>query len=503
MACLDQRRVELRALVDLFSSPEVDRPTVARATEAANALTPLARCAQGVALGEEVRPPDDPARSRRVADLRRGLAEVIALREAGKNEQALEPARRLAVDAAALGYRPLEAEVLLQLSRVENRLGKPVVAEESLYRALGASQAGRASRISVEAWLDLAWIAFRQKRREEAQRLALLGRGALERVGGDAGLESSLEGLIGAILSDQGKLAEARGHMQRSLELSEKGGESRLATEAHKRLAALSAMQGDLEGALVQQRRAIALAEKVLGPEHPAIASYLVNEGAMLGQLRRLDESLAVNRRALALAEQSEGKASHLAGLILNNIGLIHQTRKQYGEALPWFERSLAVKEMIHGRDHPDGAEVIFNLAYTLMKMKRYPRSIALYRRALAMYSKIGGPDHPDVAQALAGLGEAQLASGEPRLALPILERAVALYSKAEGRTAESASSRYLLAQALWSVRKSRPRAQKLAESARAGFDKAGDAEAAAQVASWLARRKRPQRRSRRQAGAR
>ncbi len=55
MACLDQRRVELRALVDLLSSAEVDAPTVTRATEAANALAPLARCAQGGALGEEVR----------------------------------------------------------------------------------------------------------------------------------------------------------------------------------------------------------------------------------------------------------------------------------------------------------------------------------------------------------------------------------------------------------------------------------------------------------------
>ncbi len=479
---------------------------MARAPEAANTLAPLTRCAQGVALGEEVRPPDDPAHGRRIADLRRRLADVVALREAGKNQQALEPARVLAADAVALGYRPLEAEVLLQLSRVENRLGKPAAAEESLYRALGASQAGRSSRVAVEAWLDLGWIAYRQKRRDEAHRLALLSRGALERVGGDAGLETILEGLIGVILSDQGKLAEARGHLQKSLEVAEKGGEPRLATEAHKRLAALSAMQGDLEGALGQQRRAIALAEKVLGPGHPAIASYLVNEGAMLGQLHRLDESLEVNRRALALAEQSEGKASHLAGLILNNIGLIYQTREQYAEAVPWFERSLAVKEMIHGRDHPDGAEVIFNLAYTLMKMKRYPRSMALYRRALAMYSKIGGADHPDVAQALAGLGEAHLLAGKPRRALPMLERAMALYAKAEGRTAESASSQYLLAQALWAARRSRPRALRLAGSARAGFEKAGDAEAAAQVASWLARRQRPartKRRARRQPGGR
>ena len=93
------------------------------------------------------------------------------------------------------------------------------------------------------------------------------------------------------------------------------------------------------------------------------------------------------------------------------------------------------------------------------MKMKRYARSMALYGRALAMYRKTGGADHPDVAQSLAGLGEAHLLSGKPRRALPMLERAVALYSVAEGRTAESASARYLLAQALWATRRSDPRA--------------------------------------------
>ena len=310
---LDQRRSSC-ALVDL--SLARSPATVARAPRRKRAH-PAGRCAQASRWARRCAA-GRSARSRRVADLRRRLAEVMALREAARTSRR-GAGRRLAADAAALGYRPLEAEVLAAVARREPA-GQPPVAEESLYRALGASQAGRASRISVEAWLDLAWISFRQKRREEAQRLALLARGALERVGGDAGLESSLEGLIGAILSDQGKLAEARGHMQRSLELSEKGGEPRLATEAHKRLAALSAMQGDLEGALSQQRRAIELAEKVLGAEHPAIASYLVNEGAMLGQLHRLDESLEVNRRALALAEQSEGKATTWRGSSSTNI---------------------------------------------------------------------------------------------------------------------------------------------------------------------------------------
>ena len=297
--------------------------------------------------------PDDPALGRRVGDLRRRLADVTALFEAGKSEQALEPARVLAADASALGYRALEAEVLLRLARVENRLGKPAVAEESLYRALGASQAGRASRIAVEAWLDLGWIAYRQKRRDDANRVALLARGALERVGGDAGLESILEGLIGVILSDQGKLAEARGHLQRSLEVSEKGGESRLATEAHKRLAALSAMQGDLEGALGQQRRAIALAEKV---------SATASVHRVVPRQRGRDAGPAAPPRRVARGKPARARAGRGDRGQGQPPGRPHpQQHRPHlpdaqgdGAALPWFERSLAVKEMIHGRDHPE-----------------------------------------------------------------------------------------------------------------------------------------------------
>jgi eukaryotic-like serine/threonine-protein kinase len=491
MGCLDQRRTELRALVDHFSA-KIDAGAVARATEAASSLAPLAQCADATSLGEEVRPPADPVRRSRVATLRRRLADVVARSETSGSKQAPEQARQLAIEASAIGYRPLEAEVLLHQGRMEHRASTLPAAQETLYRALAAAQAGRANRIAVEAWLELGWVAYKQGRMDEAQRLARLGLGALERMGGDGELASRQEGLMGAVLAGKGDLSEARKHIERAVDLSEKatGAESRATAEALKRQASVAAMAGDLEAALRLQRQARSTAEKVWGTDHAAVVSFLVNEGAMLGQLDRLDESLDANRRALAIAEKVPGELGHQRPLLLNNIGLVYQTRKDFARAVPYFERALAANQEIHGPDHPGRADVMFNLAYTLMKMKRLAEAIALYQRTAAIFEHARGADHPDVARTLSGQGEAQLMAGRPRRALPPLERAVALYERTEKRVDEASRARFLLARALWPNRRGRARARRLAEEARAGFAEVGDQERVAEIDRWMARRR-------------
>ena len=82
--------------------------------------------------------------------------------------------------------------------------------------------------------------------------------------------------------------------------------------------------QGDLAGARPLYERALAICEKVLGPEHP-------------------DTATSLNNLALLLQDQGD-----LAG------------------ARPLFERALAICEKALGPEHPDTATSLNNLAILL-----------------------------------------------------------------------------------------------------------------------------------------
>jgi serine/threonine protein kinase/tetratricopeptide (TPR) repeat protein len=493
MDCLEQRRTELRALVDVLSAARLDPATVERSIGAAESLSPLAACADRTALGEEAGLPSDPATATKVTSVRGRLADIEAQVRTGKHDSLLAPARELAVEAGALGHRPTEADALLLHARLERMSGNVQAAEEILYRALTAGQAGRATRVTVKIWLELGWMVGSQlSRRDEGKRVAGLARGALERLGRDDELESELEGLIGTLDRDAGALAAARPHLERSLALSERSSapDSQAVREAVKRLAILASLEAKPDESLRLHRRARTLAEKALGAEHRAMIGYLINEGTALAESGQLREALDLNRRALALAEKTVGVETHGGASLLNNIGLLQQMLGDHAGALRDLERALAVKVKLYGPDHASQADVQLNLANTLVLMKRYSQAIARFQRAAAIYQKSSGPRHPDVGLALAGLGEAHLDTGHPKRALPVLERSVAIYQEAEARVQETATARFALARVLWSLRRDRARARRLAAAARAGFEKADDQEAAGEVAAWLRSRR-------------
>ncbi|HKE17312.1 MAG TPA: serine/threonine-protein kinase [Kofleriaceae bacterium] len=492
MACLAERRTELGALVDALSARDVDAKTVERSINAARDLSPLARCADGATLDEQVRPPTDPQGSARVAALRARFARLQAQTRTGRFVQSLEPARQLARDVTALGYRPLEAEVLLHVAKLERKLGHIDRAEDELYQALAAGQAGRAMATTTSAWLELGWmVGVEAGRWDEGQRIARLARGALERMGGDRELESDLEGLIGTLHVQKQELAKARPHLQRSLDLAEKGSspDKQVVREAIKRMAILAGAEGDHETALRLHRRVRELTEKALGAEHPANLGNLLNEGAMLGELGRVDESLELDRRALAMAEKAEGQASYVRASLLTNIGLLLEMKGDLAGALAEFERSLEVKLALYGKGNKEEAEAQLNAAGALAGLERYPEAIARYRRSIAIYQASAGADHALVADPLVGLGEVYLDTGRARPAIAPLERAVAIYARAEGKNDENAArARFLLARGLWAAHRDRGRARHLAQEARAGYEKAGMKDDAARVSRWIRR---------------
>ncbi len=113
-ACLERRRSEMGALTTLLARGP-DGEVLDRAAAASLALGGLSPCADAAALAAAIPPPADAAARARVDGLRSRLAEITALDDAGKYQDALALALPLVGEARATGYAPVEAEALLAL----------------------------------------------------------------------------------------------------------------------------------------------------------------------------------------------------------------------------------------------------------------------------------------------------------------------------------------------------------------------------------------------------
>jgi tetratricopeptide (TPR) repeat protein len=451
MECLGERREEMRALVDLFT--RADAQVVEKAVEAASALDGLDACANAAALKAPVRIPSDPAKRARIDELRKRLAVVNALRDAGKFGDGFAIARPALEEAHTLGYAPIEAEALLRLGQLERGAGKYKEAEEHAFTAAAAAMAGRDDAIAASTWIFLVGlVGVDEGRPDDAGRWIEFADAALGRAGTEV-LRARFYRLRGYLFDMRQHFGDALRELRLALEIQEKiAPESPdLATTLGFIGAALED-QGRPDEALPELRRGLAILEKTLGPEHPDVARALNNIGAALNDQGRREEALATIRRALKIAERALGPDHPLVGTLVGNIadGLAHMGR--YDEALVEARRAVDLEEAALGPQHPDLGWPLCIVGVALLELHRAAQAIAPLERALSLWEhgKIAAPK-------------------------------------------DLADVRFDLARALWETGRDRSRAIKLAQAAREGYASVVAAKKPLdQVEAWLKQHRAP-----------
>jgi len=164
------------------------------------------------------------------------------------------------------------------------------------------------------------------------------------------------------------------------------------------------ARAGDHARAEPLYRRALAIWERALGPDHPETATSLNNLADLLRSKGDYAGAEPLYRRALAIVEKALGPDHPSTATLLNNLAELLNSKGEYAGAEPLCRRALAITEKALGPDHPDTATSLNNLAFLLKSKGDYAGAEPLYRRALAITEKALGPDHPDTANSLSNL---------------------------------------------------------------------------------------------------
>jgi tetratricopeptide (TPR) repeat protein len=233
----------------------------------------------------------------------------------------------------------------------------------------------------------------------------------------------------------RGAYLEARPLCERALAIREKvlGPEHPDTATSLSHFARLLHAQGDLAGARHLHERVLAIHEKVFGPEHPDTATSLSHFARLLHAQGDLAGARHLHERALAIHEKVLGPEHPDTARGLNSLaGLLHD-QGDFAGSRPLFERGLAIREKVLGPEHPDTAMSLSSLAYLLQGQGDLAAARPLFERALAICEKVLGPEHPNTAPDLSNLARLLSKSGHTDDAEPLFKRAIAIGEKALG----------------------------------------------------------------------
>jgi CHAT domain-containing protein len=182
---------------------------------------------------------------------------------------------------------------------------------------------------------------------------------------------------------------------------------------------------GLLREALATQRRTLALAEAIAGPDHLDTAAVAGNLGLVHQALGDSAQALALFERALSIRErQLPGDHLDIANS-LNSLAEHHRQTAAPERALPLYERALAIVDRQLGPDHGIAALIVGSRAAVLLTLGRLDEALAAAERSVAIREKLFAPAHPQLALGLNLLGEVQRALGQDDRALALMQRAL------------------------------------------------------------------------------
>lgn len=207
----------------------------------------------------------------------------------------------------------------------------------------------------------------------------------------------------GLYLLDQAHYMQASAMLRNALAIRERvqGPDHADVAESLNNLAGVYLYQGKYVTAEPLLLRALAVRERAQGPEHPDVANCLNNLALLYNHQGKYALAEPLFQRALVIWERAQGAEHPDVARTLNNLAMLYQVQKRYTEAEPLYQRALAIWEQIRGLAHPDIAVILNNLALLYQGQGRYAEAEAFFQRVLDIRAQTLGPEHPGVAYSL------------------------------------------------------------------------------------------------------
>jgi eukaryotic-like serine/threonine-protein kinase len=334
-------------------------------------------------------------------------------------------------------------------------------AERAKEAADDARKKADAARLEAEDRLDEAQAVRKVlERTVKAARPEVLGRDvtvldALEHAGeavekefGDRPkVEATVRIALGKTCQSLGLLEQAKGHLERALELRNQvlPGDHVLVAEANRALGVVHLASGAFADAETLIEKAAGIYRRQLPNNGEYFASTLADLATARKKRGNLTGAAELYPEILATMGQSRTAATDAAhmGIMINNYGLLLRDLGRYGEARKTFDEALDVFEVAGRGADFNAATTKGNLAIVMQSLGKLAEAEDLFRESIKGTEPKAGPSHEVVTSAKANLASVLLELKRPEEAEAFAQAAL------DGRRAAGDGKRYFVAHSL------------------------------------------------------
>jgi CHAT domain-containing protein/lipopolysaccharide biosynthesis regulator YciM len=343
---------------------------------------------------DEIRPATD--RDRALYEARRLGTEALRLRTAGKQDDALDRAKRAeALGEQALGPQDPFVGTLVWIVAGAQRAKGDRDAEQSYARAIDIDQAAF-GRVHPRTALPIQHLGDLYNERNDYAKAEPL-------------------------------LTEAASIVERTL-----GEHPRLAM-CLMDLAGLHLQRGDTDRALDELKRADAINGRWLSPDDLNSIAVVHNIGDLYVQRREYDRALPYLEQARAGIERVLGTDSFRLASPLLNLAVIAREKGDYSTALADIQRAYELVVKARGTESVQTASMLITLGNVYNAQGEYPKALDTYQRAYDVLDRTAGPYHEFTLMAMANAARTYAAAGKLEQALELQSKYDALVDKTIG----------------------------------------------------------------------
>ncbi|HET6584729.1 MAG TPA: tetratricopeptide repeat protein, partial [Nannocystaceae bacterium] len=256
-------------------------------------------------------------------------------------------------------------------------------------------------------------LAQEQSRFDEALAWARHAEGSVARVGRGGHREAELLAAYGVVHGIRADYPASREAFEDALAIERSIDEESLEVAGLRANLAVTLDQLALgDDAKIEHLASIELTERLLGPNHPALAQRLLDLGYT--ELTFADPEAARGHfeRALALLANVQDDTPLTARAFLG-LGVAHSMVGEFATAEVNMREALVRFERMYGDEHPWVARAYDDLGYLERTRGRPEIAAGMHRRALEIQIAVHGEDDPETARSRLMLGEALGESGD------------------------------------------------------------------------------------------
>lgn len=343
LACLDSRRRQFDAVVDLLTRESGPNAQLRRTVELVDSLASVEVCADPAAVLSDVEPPSAQVASG-VAEARKTIARARSERASGRWNAAQVLATKAVAMAKKTGYRPVRAEALEALGSVQVALHQIESGERTLQDAAWIALAVGDTATALKSTVDLVELRRNIGAVEETLGWADRARELLEDQP-NALHEARIEVATSVTHREVGDLAQALEHARRGVEILEATAPHGTAWRARaiSELAKVQYRENRLDDALATAKRGLSVRRLHLGSRHPDVAQSYVLLAAIYTEQERFGEAEDLLRRAQVIEREMVGPKSRMLAGMLNNLGAMYRRTGRDEEAREKLTAAIAI----------------------------------------------------------------------------------------------------------------------------------------------------------------